>query len=140
MERAESNSKQTREEGSVVDIISGLGWRSATGGSRSVELPEIPSGFSALASIHSHTKDNDASQMSGHHDNNSGDADHFGDFVQNVIVGPLGVGGSSGLCFYPCTSQKSDPQYQMRQLTAEKIVRQQYIRLIRAIESTTPKY
>ena len=74
--------------------------------------------------------------MSGHHADNSGDADHFGNFVQNVIVGPLGVGGASGLCFYPPTFDKTKPIYKMHKSVADKIIGQQSIRTQREINKT----
>ena len=100
LDRAENNSGQTKEECSVVDFQSGLGVRSSTGESLKAVLPQTPDWIMDAVSIHLHNKYNDATQMSGHRDDLSGDADNFGDFIQNVIVGPLGVGGPSGLCFY----------------------------------------
>ena len=134
LDRAEKNSGQTKEECSVVEYKSGLGVRSSTGESQSVYLPQIPDWLIDAVSIHSHNKYNDATQMSGHQDDHSGDADHFGNFVQNVIVGPLGVGGASGLCFYPRTSDKTNPVYKMRKSVADKIIGQQSIRIQREIK------
>ena len=134
LERAEANSSQTKEECSIVDFDLGLSVRSPTGESHSAELPKVPYWMSDPVSIHSHDKYNDATQMSDHHADNSGDADHFGDFVQNVIVGPLGVGGASGLCFYPPTSKKIAPTFRMSKSTAEKIIGQQSIRIQKGID------
>ncbi len=133
LDRAEKNSDQTKEEGSVVDHYSGLGIRGETGESQVINLPKTPQWMSDAVSIHSHNKYNDAAQMSNHHKNKSGDADHFGDFIQNVIVGPLGVNGEPGLCFYPRTSNKINPVYSMSKSVADKIIGQQNIRMKRNI-------
>ena len=134
LDRAEKNSGQTKEECSVVDYKSGLGVGSPTGESQSASLPQTPDWVIDAVSIHSHNKFNDATQMSGHHADNNGDADHFGDFVQNVIVGPLGVGGASGLCFYPRTAVQIRPIYEMSRSVADKIIGQQSIRTHREIK------
>ena len=136
LERAEANSNQTKEECSVVDFDLGLSVRSQTGKSQSADLPQTPDWMSEAVSIHSHNKYNDATQMSGHHADNSGDADHFGDFVQNVIVGPLGVGGAPGLCFYGNISEVKPPSHTMTKSTAETIIGQQSIRTQREIKKT----
>ena len=68
------------------------------------------------------------------HNQNIGDADLFGNFFQNVIVGPLGVGGEPGLCFYRRTFQKEDPIYTMNRAVAEKIISQQFLRMRREIK------
>ncbi|MCQ2211759.1 MAG: hypothetical protein MJZ34_15865, partial [Paludibacteraceae bacterium] len=133
LERAEANSNQTKEECSIVDFDLGLSVRSQTGESQSADLPRVPDGMSTPVSIHSHDKYNDATQMSGHHADNSGDADHFGDFVQNVIVGPLGVDGPSGLAFYPNTSKKIPPMYKIRSTIANKIISQQTTTLLNSL-------
>jgi len=129
LDRAEKNSGQTKEEGSVVDFNSGLGVRGITGKSKTVEIPQTPSWINEAVSIHSHNKDNVATEMSGNHpEKKDGDADSFGKYVQNVIIGPLGIGGSSGLCFYRTTSTKESFIYKMNLSTARKIIGQQNIR------------
>ena len=133
LNRAEKNSKQTKEEGSIVDYYSGVGLRGKTGTALHVDLPKTPDWISTPVSIHSHNKYNDATNMSNHNQN-IGDADLFGNFFQNVIVGPLGVGGEPGLCFYRRTFQKEDPIYTMNRAVAEKIISQQFLRMRREIK------
>ena len=137
LERAETNSNQTKEECSVVDFEIGLSVRSKTGEPQSADLPEVPDWMSDPVSIHSHNKYNDATQMSGHHADNSGDADHFGDFVQNVIVGPIGVGGAPGLCFYRNASETERPIHSLPKSTAKKIIGQQTIRIQKEINKAS---
>ena len=134
LDRAKANSNQTKEECSVVDFNSGLGVRSQTGEFLNANLPSTPDWVTDEVSIHSHNIFNDATLMSSHRADNSGDADHFGDYVQNVIVGPIGVGGASGLCFYPRTSTQIKPIYTMRRSVADKIISQQFIRIQREIQ------
>ena len=135
LDRAENNSGQTKEECSVVDFQSGLGVRSSTGESLKAVLPQTPDWIIDAVSIHLHNKYNDATQMSGHRDDLSGDADNFGDFIQNVIVGPLGVGGPSGLCFYSNKSDITAPSHEMRRSVADKIIGQQSTRTQRELKS-----
>ena len=134
LDRAEKNSGQTKEEGSVVDFNSGLGVRGITGKSKTVEIPQTPSWINEAVSIHSHNKYNNATQMSDNHpDENDGDADSFGKYVQNVIVGPIGIGGSPGLCFYPRATERTNPIFTISRSDANKIIGQQFIRTRREI-------
>ncbi len=135
LSRAEQNSGQTKEECSIVDLNSGLGIPGKTGELQTVDLPIIPDWISDAVSIHSHNKYNDATQMSVNHRDNSGDADQFGKFTQNVIVGPLGVGGEPGVCFYRKTSVKENPMYKMSLSVAKKIIGQQSFRKYWEIQS-----
>ena len=102
--------------------------RGETGDAHSAVLPPTPDWMTDAVSIHSHNIFNDATQMSDHKENHIGDADHFGDYVQNVIVGPLGVGGVPGLAFYERTSIRKPPKYTIEISVANKTIRQQNIR------------
>ena len=108
--------------------------RGKTGDARSAVLPPTPDWMTDAVSIHSHNIFNDATQMSDHKENNIGDADHFGDYVQNVIVGPLGAGGVPGLAFYERISAKQSPIYIIDISTAKKIISQQFVREQRKIQ------
>ena len=134
LDRAELNSGQTIEEGSVIDSYFGIGLRGESGESNTVVIPSTPSWICEAVSIHSHNKDNDARQMSGNRGDRSGDADNFGKFTLNIIVGPLGVGGENGLCFYPNTSTKREPFLEISRNAAEKIICQSNDRIKKALE------